>query len=270
LITFIQCAAKATSKLRSEAPAAPWPVLALVGVLLAGCQAVPSAIWQTAQLALAQPAPRPPSVPGVDFLRVVSPSGVAFMALGEREAAPAPWGGPALAAQAAAESAPPVASALLADAEVWYSASRQVLRLEAGRLASTAGLPVDWKEVRTTLKPAWSEAALRPQTYWRTRDVMPGQRRGIVERVTVQRADQLPPGWKAAEHLSSENWIWFVEKAQLVGPQRRTPEVLGQNEGLPDAWFAVESLPQGEVVYSRQCLSAGLCLGIKPFRARRP
>ena len=163
----------------------------------------------------------------------------------------------------------PLSAASPTGVEVWYSAGRQVLRLESGRIASTAGLPVDWQEVRTSPKPTWSQVVLGPQTYWRTRDVMPGQRRGIVERVTVQRADQPPSSWRAAEHPGSENWIWFEEKAQLWGLQAGTAPAVGAADALPDAWFAVESLPQGEVVYSRQCLSARLCLDIKPFRARR-
>jgi hypothetical protein len=238
-------------------------VLGLACLLLGGCQSATTAIWQTVAVTAQPGALTPPAVPGVQFLKVGSPAGTAYMVLGDVE--PAAGGH---------------------KAEVWYSAGRQVLRLERGRLASTAGLPVDWRAVNNSPPPAWSSALAGHVFYMRVRDEVPDYRFGIVERV-VMRAAQPPAAAWANALAGRPNVTWFTEEAepwqpvavqpllrlnkpasapvQAAAPSSREPS---QRQALPLAWFAVDLKAPGEpVVFSRQCLSPALCLELQPVPA---
>ena len=263
------------------------PIVALItsGVLalLAGCQSAPLAVWQTFAAGVRPgDASAPPAVAGVQFLKVRSPSGVAFMVLGDTEPPAA-----VLATPASAVGAPPAVGAgsvaprsAAAAVDVWYSAGRQVLRLEQGRVVSTAGLPVDWRAVRTSPRPAWSSALNGPVHYLRSRDEMPGYRFGVLERVTIRPSPGPDAAWARAvsnrPHLAwfteaAEPWLVAQAQARIRGehPERATADRAGLAPALPVAWFAVDLQSPGEpVVFSRQCLSLALCLDIEPVSSR--
>jgi hypothetical protein len=223
-------------------------------VLLAGCQSAPVAVWQTLAAAIQSGPDGPPAVPNVSFLRVVSPSGTAFLVLGDTDTVDG--GG---------------------RAQVWYSAGRQVLRLEQGRLSSTAGLPVDWRFVSTSSRPTWSSVQATPGAYFRRRDEFPGYRFGITERVTVRAAQPPAAGW-VRQWTGRPGVAWFAEEAEPwqqadrplpPAASARSPLLAGaessRRHNLPTAWFAVDLKAPGEpVLYSRQCLSREFCLELEP------
>lgn len=228
--------------------------VSLACALLAGCQSAPLAVWQTAVMAVRPGAVVAPSVPNVSFLKVVSPAGTAFLVLGDLD--PAAGGG---------------------QAQVWYSAGRQVLRLDQGRVASTAGLPVDWRSVATSGRPLWSSAQAAPASYLRQRDEFPGYRFGITERVTVRAARPPADGW-GRQWAGRPGVVWFAEEAEPwqeadralplaasgSSPSRAAADA-NRRLSLPTAWFAVDLKAPGEpVLYSRQCLARHFCLELEP------
>jgi len=233
---------------------ASWPTLGTALALLSGCQSAPLAIWQTAALAVQPGTVARPVAPGVNFMKVVSPSGVAYMVLGDEEA------------PAGAEGTGPV--------QVWYSAGKQVLRLHQGRVAGTAGLPVDWRSVRAGPRPPWAQALNGPVVYGRERDEMPGYRFQILERVTVRSVQTPAESWAAAV-AGRQTLAWFTEEAEAVdhamtgpGQGKSTAEASRnqQRTKLPVAWFAVDLQAAGQpVVFSRQCLSPAFCLTMEPM-----
>jgi len=150
--------------------------------------------------------------------------------------------------------------------QVWYSAGRQVLRLQQGRVAGSAGLTVDWAAVDWQGLPAtWSAAGAVPLQYLRVRDVMPGHWAGVRERVTLARtaapAHLALPGITEAEW---RRWVWFTEEATPVDAGGRP---LRGGVRLPPALYAVDLGQPGEpVLYSRQCLAPDFCLEIQPWQ----
>lgn len=151
----------------------------------------------------------------------------------------------------------PVADEAGATEEVWYSGDREVVRLWKGRLGATAGLPVDWRDVRYSAIPAWRAVRNTPSggSYQRTRDVMPGYVTDLRETVTI-RAIATPAKTRTGVALP-EGVQWFEETA-----------VNGQGQStLPPARYAVDLTgTQEQVVYSEQCLSDTLCLVLQPLR----
>jgi hypothetical protein len=248
-----------------------------VALLLAGCQSAPLAIWQTASAIVKAERPTVPNVPGVRFLQVDSPAGLAFMALGDTEPSVsalvlAPSGGDAMAhgpSAAPAVPAPPVPLGV----EVWYSAGRQVLRLQQGRVVSTAGLPVDWHEVRTSVRPAWSAVLNAPAHYYRIRDEKPAYSFGLLDQVTVRAVQRPNAAWADAVGAGVKV-AWFTEDAVPWAAQSGLPDAKGGprsgQSALPLAWFAVDLQAPGEpVVFSRQCLSKAFCLNLQPVAPAR-
>ena len=138
--------------------------------------------------------------------------------------------------------------------DVWYSAQREVIRTSAGRIVGTAGLEVDWRAVRYRKSPpAWDAAMSAEFEFERVRDVMPGYRFEIRERMTLSRVDAAPPGTRATRLPQAV--AWYVER--VVSPEPAE---------LPSAVYAVaRSGGKSTVLYSRQCLSADLCLHLQPW-----
>ncbi len=141
--------------------------------------------------------------------------------------------------------------------EVYYSATGEVLKLRRGRLVGTAGLPLDWREVRQTGAPDWQALDATPaadpsaaSSYLRERDVMPGYRFSIRDAVQVHAIAS--PGPLAG--FAGASLRWFEERSRPVDAAA---------EALPPARFAVRAGAAGSrVVYSEQCLARGLCLRI--------
>ena len=114
-------------------------ILILLGLapLLAGCQSDLGGALQTLNTAL-MGADQPTGErldPRFRYLRVTAGKQVAFLALG----------------YVYTDSHGPV--------EVWYSADREVIRLQNGRVVGAAGTLTEWRQVRMPVLPAWRELA---------------------------------------------------------------------------------------------------------------
>lgn len=147
--------------------------------------------------------------------------------------------------------------------EVWYSAEREVLRLQNGRLAGAVGLTTEWREVSLPELPSWSAAARAEQAFrWtRTRDVMPGYRYGVKDALSLHVV--AAPGRSALQGLDPQHLTWFEERVE-PGPVARLSAVFGNSSSvdgpLPPARYAVDLQGGREtVVYGEQCLAPELC-----------
>jgi len=142
------------------------------------------------------------------------------------------------------------------DIEVWYSAEKEVIKTQNGRIVGTAGLSPDWRNVRfATTPPSWAYAKSVPQSVVRVRDEMPGYRFGITEPLTLA-AVVGQPGIDWPPHLPADatgHYNWYRES--IAGPSAAA---------LPASWYAVGN-HQGTqtVVYSFQCLGPQLCLSLQ-------
>jgi hypothetical protein len=140
------------------------------------------------------------------------------------------------------------------DIEVWYTNSREVIKIQNGRIIATIGLGLDWRNVTHPNPPAWLDLMRQGGVYTRLRDVTPGYHYNISEQIALQSWVGVPP-IKLPVSLSVEQartYLWFRETAQGSS---------GVNTALPPAWFAWGThRGQPTVVYSEQCLSPTVCL----------
>jgi hypothetical protein len=215
-------------------------VLSLVAAL-SGCSAGGNAILQTLPYAYG----RNPAVdkaklnPNFRYLRVVVRGHIALLALGNVDSHPH---GPV---------------------EVWYSAEREVLRLQNGRLVGAVGLTTEWRNVTLPELPSWSAVAHADRVYqWtRTRDVMPGYRFGVKDALSLRVVEA--PRRSALQGLDLQRLMWFEERGEsgsVAGLSGIFGGGGGANAVLPPARYAVEFRGGGEtVVYGEQCLAADLC-----------
>lgn len=143
------------------------------------------------------------------------------------------------------------------DIEVWYSAKREVIKTQNGRIVGTTGLEVDWRAVRfQTAPPPWTNDLTQEGRYQRSRDEMPGHRYAITDQIQLKPWLGTPPltlpvSWNNAQ--AQNNYRWFSETTLSTSDQP-----------LPPSWFAW-GLYQGQpaVVYSVQCLSPTFCLKLQ-------
>jgi hypothetical protein len=176
--------------------------------------------------------------PNFRYLRVTIEGRVALLALGNVEPA----------------SPTPV--------EVWYSAEREVLRFQSGRLVGATGLTTEWRNVKLPEFPAWSVLARygEPQHWLRTRDVMPGYRFGVLDSLILRPIE--PPGRSSIEGLPPRQLAWFEETSEREVRTSGGRPLLERDrvKNLPPARYAVD-LRGGreEVVYGEQCVAADLC-----------
>lgn len=142
------------------------------------------------------------------------------------------------------------------DIEVWYSAKREVIKTQNGRIVSTSGLELDWRRVQFSVAPpAWTHVPPQGVTYSRLRDVMPGHHAAIHEQIELKPwLGQLPMALPATlPPAVARGYRWF-----------REAPLDGSAQPVPPAWFALGM--QGDlpvVVYSEQCLSANFCLKLQ-------
>jgi hypothetical protein len=122
-------------------------------------------------------------------------------------------------------------------------------------------MPVDWQAVRYTNLPVWKrdlfDASTRI-TFSRERDLDKTYSFGIAENVEQQlqklsNSQSQPKGFFLTV-MKTANLVWIEE--------RYRPLLAGVGE-LPSSWFALDE--NSQVVYSRQCLSARLCLHLQPW-----
>ncbi len=213
----------------------------LVVAALSGCSSAGNAILQTLPHAYG----RNPGVdsarlnPNFRYLRVTVGGRVVLLALGNVDSDP---NGPV---------------------EVWYSAEREVLRLQNGRVLGAVGLTTEWRDVALSKLPSWPVAAQTNQAFrWtRPRDVMPGYRFGVKDELSLRVVGA--PKRSALQGLDPQRLTWFEERVES-GSSAWLPGVFGSGAGteavLPPARYAVEVQDdQATVVYGEQCLAADLC-----------
>ncbi len=140
--------------------------------------------------------------------------------------------------------------------EVWYSGTREALRIQNGRVVGMTGATHDWAGVRMEpMPPAW-ESIRSDYKYTRYRDQMPGYAFGITERVTLSPLNA-PPSIDLLASLTkdkAQTYQWYREQS---APQ----PLQSSQDALPDAWFAWgKHRGAFTVVYSEQCLAPGFCL----------
>lgn len=141
--------------------------------------------------------------------------------------------------------------------QVWYSAQREVLRLQNGRIVGAVGLPTEWRNVTLSGVPAWSTLAqaIAPARILRLRDVMPGYRYGVEETLVLRVASA--PARSALQGLDPLSLSWFEESVESDS----LPVRLARENSIPASRYAVAFQDGAEnVVYSEQCLSRELCL----------
>jgi hypothetical protein len=145
--------------------------------------------------------------------------------------------------------------------EVWYSNAGEVVRLLDGRLVGTTGLTTDWREVRFSRLPAWSEAvnASQPKTFERERDMMPGYRFGI--RDEIVQTPIAAPQQAAVAGTAAASLRWYEERS-VSRPS---------SASLPPARFGVSQAGgTPRVVYSEQCISNDLCMSFEQWTPSPP
>lgn len=201
---------------------------------LAGCQSgVTNPVLQTLQTAF-WGAEQPSGAgldPGFAYLRVTAGSKVAFLALGYVD--PHPKG--------------PI--------EVWYSADREVIRLQNGRIVGVAGTLSEWRQVRLPVLPSWRELAKQsgPYAWQRVRDVMPGYQFNVVDQLQLRVIT--PPSQSVLRVIPPASLTWF-EESRLPDSTTKTAA-----NDLRPARYGVEFSGDTErVVYGEQCLDAEFCI----------
>lgn len=143
------------------------------------------------------------------------------------------------------------------DIEVWYSSSREVIKIQNGRIVGTSGLNPDWQRVQYPVAPpTWVNLPAQGVLYARERDEMPGYRAAIRDQLQVKPWAGLPTITLPATLPVglAKSYRWFSEAS------------LSSTEPLPPAWFALSLRgDQPAVVYSEQCLSVNFCLKLQSW-----
>jgi len=134
--------------------------------------------------------------------------------------------------------------------EVWYSAEREVLKLQNGRVVGALGLTTEWRNVSVPALPDWGTliASSEPLHWTRTRDVMPGYRYGVEDRLTLTRI--APVGNSRLVGIDPASLTWFEE----------TDAPTSGEVALPTVRYALDLRAISEpVVYGEVCLTKDLC-----------
>lgn len=173
-----------------------------------------------------------PLNPQLDYLRVSLNGQVALMVLGYREHTQQ---GPV---------------------DTWYSSQGEVLKLQNGRILSTVGLALDWRDVRYQNLPTWLEASTNTQrVFFRVRDQMPGYRFGITEQIAINPITA-PKDAKLAG-VSAVQLRWLEEK------------VVSSPNGLASARFGLHThAGVTQVIYGEQCLTESICIAWQKWPVR--
>ncbi len=158
--------------------------------------------------------------------------------------------------------------------EVWYSAEREVLRLQNGRLVGAVGLTTEWRDVALPGLPSWSAVARGDEAFrWtRTRDVMPGYRYGVTDSLSLRVVAE--PKRSALQVLDPQRLTWFEERVESA-PVAWLAGVFGTRvvaeAALPPARYAVDFRDgQETVVYGEQCLAPELCFTWQRWPVQAP
>lgn len=136
--------------------------------------------------------------------------------------------------------------------QIWYSAQREVLRLQNGRVVGAVGLVSEWRNVTLSSPSSWAAIARSEgESRWvRTRDVMPGYRFGLRDNLVVRPIP--PPPRSELQALDPKTLSWFEERHEYGSPTEAS--------SLPPAKYAVALQGGAEtVVYGEQCLTPEVC-----------
>lgn len=132
---------------------------------------------------------------------------------------------------------------------VWYSEHGEVFRFRGGRLMSSVGVPVEWRNVALPADlPGWRSID-RPIKYVRTRDEMPGHRLSLKEEIVLQPIH--PPGDTELKGISPSELAWFEERVE--GEHDIRARYALANGGA-------STTQETEPIYGEQCLSATFCV----------
>ncbi len=147
--------------------------------------------------------------------------------------------------------------------EVWISGSREVLRLQNGRVVGASGVATEWRAVTLPELPSWSALAgsQQPLQWVRIRDVMPGYRFGMRDALVLSAI--LPPQKSALQGVDAQSLSWFEERFQtgvVAGYLTKLVTNVAIDGVLPPARYAVDMRDGKEiVVYGEQCLAPEHC-----------
>jgi len=130
--------------------------------------------------------------------------------------------------------------------EVYYSADGALLRLQNGRLVGNTSLLPEWRTVELPELPSWSSLAAgnKPLQWERIRDVMPGYRYGIRDKLVL--SPMPAPRTSGLLGVDPQKLVWFEERMETSTDER-----------LPLARYATQG---NTVIYGEQCVSARNCL----------
>lgn len=145
--------------------------------------------------------------------------------------------------------------------QTWYSAQREVLQVQQGRIIAAHGLPVAWHHVTwSPTLPDWPEVA-SVRSYRRQLDVDQSAYARVDDLVLravswVDVPDQVRSGIKS-DDTSPEpgpQWRWFVEQPKTDDGELSAPLT---------TWLALGQ--DGNWAFTRQCLRADYCLNLQPW-----
>ena len=142
---------------------------------------------------------------------------------------------------------------------VWYSAFKEVVELQGGRLVSTQGLDLNWTQVSIPDAPPLSsilpnnelnsKRARSKLRYIRIRTVMPGYYVNIRETVILEALDEMPSDVPKQLRDSANNAnIRWVQETVLVPPESNNPSIKPLK-----AVYALDRTT-GAVIYGKQYL----------------
>lgn len=144
--------------------------------------------------------------------------------------------------------------------DVWYSAFKEVVEINGGRLINTDGLDLNWTQVVLYDPPPLSEALAADQNpsskrkpqfrYKRIRTVMPGYQVNIRETVIMQALSETPSDApKVFQSPEGNVDIRWVEEVVLVPANNQNPSIKPLR-----AIYAIHS-KTNEVVFGKQYLT---------------
>jgi hypothetical protein len=147
--------------------------------------------------------------------------------------------------------------------DIWYTESKELIKLQGGRFIGSQGLDLNWNEVELINPPVLSE--LKPSTptnlrranrqlrFTRIRTVMPGYHRireNVMLEVLKETSADVPKLFR-----EDRNLVWVQETATS-----NNPENYPQSAPL-QALYAIKTIRNARmVVYGKQCLSVTSCL----------
>lgn len=135
--------------------------------------------------------------------------------------------------------------------QAWLSSVGEVFVMRHGRIKGATGMAVEWRHVVLPKLPSWSALAKsgKPFEWTRIRDVMPGYKYGVIDRLVLQR---IPAPDKSEYDGAPENLIWFGETDRSKNP-------------LPPAKYAYDPM-KNRIVYGEVCLSNDICFSWQEWR----